>query len=216
MASLFIPSRNALFLHLPKTAGYSVSTALAEAFPDTQSYPVRDMSRAESAASYLGERLDPAVFARTWSFCFVRNPWDWAVSGWLHVTRNTGAYGDSPPSFAEFLTGSWDQGLKRNPNPRKFNSPQTFVAYHTQLTQSEHLAGRNGEDPVPLAFYARFEQLSQDWARICDRLGRAISLPHQNKSQRGHYTDYYTDPLREIVARRNAALIARFGYAFGE
>ena len=62
---------------------------------------------------------------------------------------------------------------------------------------------------------ARFERLDEDWARICERLGRDIPLPELNVSAKSHYTEYYDDRLREIVARRNAPLIDRFGYRFG-
>ena len=216
MASVYIPSCNAVFLHVPKTAGYSVSTALAEAFAEAQSYPVRGMEKSEGAAYYTGRCLGHDVFARTWSFCFLRNPWDWTVSGWLHVTRNKRAYGDGPPDFERFLKDGWDKGLVRNPNKLKFKSPEMFVDYHTQITQSGHLTGPNGDDPVPIAFYARFERLAEDWARICERLGHDIELPHKNRSTRTHYTEYYTDELRDIVAERNAGLIARFGYRFGD
>jgi hypothetical protein len=67
-----------------------------------------------------------------------------------------------------------------------------------------------------MAFYARFENLAEDWQRICDRLGRDMPLDHLNRSERRAYTDYFTDETREIVARRNAGFIARFGYSFGD
>ncbi|PZX14905.1 sulfotransferase family protein [Palleronia aestuarii] len=213
MATQYLPSCNALFLHVPKTAGFSISTALSEAFSDSEAHPVRGMTTLEGAAQQIGHRLGPDIFARTWSFCFVRNPWDWAVSGWLHVTRNKRVYGDTPPDFDQFLREGWDRGILRNPNPMKFETPVMFVAYHTQVTQEEHLAAGDG-GPVPLAFHARFEQLQEDWTRICERLGREIALPHQNRSERRHYSEYYSDELRDIVARRNAGLIARFGYTF--
>ena len=210
MANVHIPACNALLLHIPKTAGMSVSRALAEAFPDAEQMPVRGMTRARGAAAYVGARLGRDVFARSFSFCFVRNPWDWTVSGWKHVTRNRDAYGGDGTDFADFVTGRWRAGLRRNPNRLKFATPAIFVAYHTQITQWEHLLlGRIRPQPVPRAFTARFERLEDDWARICERLGRDIALPRINVSPGASYTEYYDDRLREIVARRNAPLIAR-------
>jgi len=216
MASLYIPSCNATFLHLPKTAGYSISTALADSFADAEPYPTRGMDRLEGTAAHVARRLGRDIFARSWSFCFLRNPWDWTVSGWRFVTSNKNAYGDAAPSFERFVRGGWKDGARHNPHPRKFTTPELYVAFHTQVTQDDHLIALDGTEPVPMAFYARFEHLSQDWSRICDRLGRDIVLPHMNRTDRGHYTDYYTDELRAIVARRNARLIDRFGYRFGD
>ena len=216
MANLHIHQERAFFLHVPKTAGYSVSTALADAFPEATRLPVRGMRRRQGAASYSAGRIGAGPLAHDFSFCFVRNPWDWTVSGWKHVTRNQDAYGGSGPDFSDFVAGHWRDGLRDNPNPRKFATPELFVAYHTQITQWEHLClGRLNPQPVPLAFVARFERLEEDWARICERLGREIALPRINVSVKSHYTEHYDDRLREIVARRNAPLIARFGYRFG-
>lgn len=39
--------------------------------------------------------------------------------------------------------------------------------------------------------------------------------PPTNTTQHGHYSEYYGDELRELVAQKDAALIERFGYAFG-
>lgn len=215
MANVLMPNERAVFLHLPKTAGHSVSAALAEQIPDARPLPTRGLSRRRGAAWEFDRQAGPTVVGRFWSFCFIRNPWDWAVSGWVHVTRNKPAYGDAPPDFAAFLTGAWDRGLVRNPHRLKFKGPRQYVEYHTQITQTEHLRRGRLRGPAPIAFYGRFERLAQDWERICDRLGREVALPHNNRSERTHYTEYYDDRLRDVVARRDAALIERFGYRFG-
>ena len=152
-----------------------------------------------------------AVFARSFSFCFVRNPWDWTVSGWKHVTRQPGCLWRRGPGLRRLRhrrTGA--RGCAATPTGSSSRRRAIFVAYHTQITQWEHLLlGRIRPQPVPLAFTARFERLEDDWARICERLGRDIALPRINVSAGAHYTEYYDDRLREIVARRNAPLIAR-------
>lgn len=212
MASTYLADRNALFLHLPKTAGFSISSALA-AIPGARPLPVRGMRRVRGAARYTAAQLGARVFAETWSFAVVRDPWDWAVSGWKHVTENTKAYPEERPDFEEFLRGGWRRGLRQNPNPMKFRSPEAFVRYHCLVTQWEHLSLGFGR-LAPLAYTARFETLSDDLRVIERRLGVELAVPHKNRSERAPYHAYYDAALREIVARANAPLIRRFGYAF--
>ena len=214
MASVLMRGQNALFLHLPKTAGHSISSALAEQVPGAEALPVRGMRRLVGASRHMGRRLGGSIYADTFSFAVVRNPWDWAVSGWKHVTENTDAYPDEKPDFASFMQGGWRRGLRRNPNPRKFASPEMFVRYHCFVTQWDHLRAGVWGGPVPLAFTARFEHLERDWSLICERIGVAVEIPHKNQSRRASYQHYYTDELVGVVARMNAPLIARFGYEF--
>lgn len=180
-------------------------------------HPVRGWGRMPvgGAERYVSGRLGRDAIARRWSFCFVRDPWDWTVSGWLYVTRNRPAYGDHPPEFGAFVRGDWRRGIVHNPHPLKFRSARASVLYHTRVTQDAHLSVGLPPRPAPIAFYARFERLGEDWARICERLGQEIALPHANRSERTPYADYYDDETRRIVASRNADLIERFGYRFG-
>ncbi len=218
MTSVLVTEANAVFLHVPKTAGASISHGILEAFPGAQNLPTRGLRRPTGAAQHVADRLsDPGVYARTFSFCFVRNPWDWTVSGWKHVTGARDAYDGNGPDFAEFVAGDWRRGLATNPHKLKFASAELHVAFHTKITQWQHLlVGRLRPRLAPIAFYARFEQLETDWARICERLGREIVLPQVNVSKKSHYSEHYDDRLRAIVAERNAPLIERFGYRFGQ
>ena len=61
----------------------------------------------------------------------------------------------------------------------------------------------------------RFERLEADFAQLCAVLGIAPTpLPRRNASVRRHYSEYYDDELRDIVADRHRDEIEQLGYAF--
>jgi len=205
MASVLLEGRNLLFLHVPKTAGASISRVL-RGLPDARSVPVVDMERAIPCVAQLSAQL-PRPLHTYRRVAFVRNPWDWTVSGYLHVTANRPAW-SAPPTFREFVLGRGTPP-ERLQYPAKFTTPAAYVDYHTAITPWEHLG--LDESVVPLGDIGRFERLQADVDRL---LGPGIALPHLNPSTRRPYPSYYDDETRAIVAERNRPLIERFGYQF--
>ncbi len=207
MVSVWLQDRDVVFLHVPKTAGGSISRALLEE-PDAVNIGVRDMSVAVPCVEQLQAQLDVPLSSLRTVTC-VRNPWDWTVSGWLHVTRNRPAY-DDPPSFRDFVMGAW-HGATTLQYPHKFTTPEAYVSYHTQITQWDHLGGAGS--PIDIDAVCRFENLEVDFRDVFDT---DKTLGHTNRSERAPYVTYYNEDTRQVVAERNEPLIERFGYRFDE
>jgi hypothetical protein len=69
-----------------------------------------------------------------------------------------------------------------------------------------------------LDFIGRFENLLEDFGKVCSILNCKNKLPHSqyNKKTPKRYTEYYNDETQQIVAEKYAKDIEHFGYKFGE
>ena len=119
-------------------------------------------------------------------FGTVRNPWDRMVSWWRWETNGT--------SFANFIK-----------YPSHFTSKDIL---------QDHFSINN---KIIIDSYIKFEDMQKDFDKTCSQIGIPTEkLPHMNKSKHEHYTEYYDDETREIVAQRYRKDIEYFGYKFGE
>src|SRR5207247_9516244 len=90
---------------------------------------------------------------------------------------------------------------------RKVISKALSVADYLRLDKRD-------DDPFANVDYImRFENLAEDFRAVCTTLGiPTVPLPQYNPSSRERYSKYYDDKLRELVRKRFAPEIERFGY----
>ena len=190
-----------LFVHIPKTGGNSIQSILARYSEDeivrrpgqdgverfgvvNPKYKLEKHSPLADYRAALGEEQ----FSRLYKFASVRNPWERMVS--LYFTPRQGRQWDRH-AFKKTI-------LKALP-----------ASDYLRLEEAESDPFRNLDRII------RFENLAGDFDAVCAELSiPAQPLPRYNKSEREHYSKYYDDELRALVAERFAAEIARFGYIF--
>ena len=205
-----------VFVHIPKTGGTSLATAL-EARAMKDDVLIGDTPKARRRKSRLAALtprgrlwkhatladvdgvLSPDDLSRMFTFTLVRNPWDRVVSYyfWLkdqQFDHPAVASAKSLP-FAGFLeTPAIQQSLRQSP------------ARHYMLDAT-------GAEQCSL--YIRLEAFEQDAAPLVAHLGFPVSMPHLNTSRRAEdYRTYYDSTTRQIVADVCAEDIERFGYRF--
>lgn len=181
-------SRKFIFTHVPKTGGNSVKQVL----------------------SLKGHNHDPLSFDRKkapsyFTFAFVRNPWDRYNSAFWYLQSG----GMGPP------TGQ-DQTFKRN-HIKDMTFKQFTHKWKNQHPPIIHFHPQVEFIDSDIDYIGRVENFQQDFNIICDKIGISREqLPHKNKSTHKHYTDYYDDETKQIVAEKYAKDIEKFGYKFGE
>jgi hypothetical protein len=215
-----------IFIHVAKAAGTSIASAFRAARLDLEfiggglwNRLAADERRADllqnlrtifplnSIIGFDQQHL-PAIVLReflpkdTWDsyfkFAFVRNPWDLVVSTYHFLKQNLEATTFEPD--IRFLVTNLDF--------------ERFVYIYATMNRdmSAMFTGPAGEMLVD--YIGRFENVENDFAAICARIGIEAKLPHNNRSERTSYREYYTTVSRGIVERHFARDIERFGYSF--
>lgn len=175
-----------IFIHIGKTGGTSIEFALNE---NVQRCKIRhDNTEFEekhwSPNQYLVKYPESKDYFK---FAFVRNPWDLEVSlyEWYRLYYK--------------INFSFESLLKNRAQKKRMGF------YNYLFSRSEKRL---------VNFIGKFENLKDDFKKVCDRLNIKAELKHNNKTIHAHYTDYYNDLSKEIVRKAYAREIDCFNYRF--
>ena len=143
-------------------------------------------------------------------FANIRNPYARAVSSWTYLQRDF-------RFERQFTRGlSFKDTFKNLPKSNgKLCNKSNHDYLHITQQQTDTLLDDKGKFITDMLI--RFENLQEDFNIVCDKIGiPRQELPHKNPTKHKHYTEYYDDETRQIVAEKYAKDIEYFGYEFGE
>lgn len=186
------------FIHVPRTAGLSVTRAV---------YGF-DTARHFTVEQFL--RVAPAPLLRLPRFTVVRNPWERAVSAYLFA-RAGGVPGGSliahpqryrGPEFASF--DRFVTGYLLGRSPHRLDGvfrPQTYYL-------------RDAAGGMPFDHIGRFDRLGEtaDWLESV--LDEQICITTSNGTRHSDYQLYYTDTTQRIVGELYWDDVDAFGFRF--
>jgi hypothetical protein len=204
-----------IFIWIPKTAGTSVSEALSvfahyRTIDDTSLKSFRghragvvSFGHVTMAALRRSKIVSANFYNKAFKFCFVRNPYDRAVSLYLWFRRN--------PGYPEISSGA------------TFRQFCEILHYRevplTGLYNQDGISMANPQAvwvPPAIDFVGRYERLADDWLYVCKKLALGpVQLPWKKRTP-GTYKrmDFYTIKFcRDVVKRYYAADFKKFGYS---
>lgn len=207
-----------LFFHVAKVAGLSLREALAPYVVEPEKFKIRrpikfikgelnplyviwDSTLIHATALATQKEFGEELFQSYFKFAFVRNPWDWHVSMYHFILKETAHIHHQQVknlSFSEYVR--W-----------MIEEKKPFARGATRF-QKDMLCNNKGE--ILVDFIGRFENLADDFDYICQCLNLQATMPFLNKSQHRSYQSYYDDETRDLIAVHCKDDIALFGYEF--
>jgi len=191
-----------IFIHVTKTAGTSIENAFDSSAGNTKS----EVEYKHESASYMKNKF-PTEWESYFTFSIVRNPFDRMLSRYTWGKRK---------NLWNRYTSSFNIFVKRIDEGKKvMSTPHRIWLREALKSQSQMLCNEDGD--LLVDYIGKFENLQEDFNTICDKIviPRQV-LPHKNKSKHKHYTEYYNDETRSIVAKKYVKDIEMFGYEFGD
>ena len=202
-------SHKFVFIHIYRVAGTSIVKSLEKCAKEPVMRRLLGQLRVGGIVPYsrwktfpshikareLRKQIPEGVYDNFYKFAFVRNPWDWQVSLYHYMLRDTAhlqhALIKSMKDFDEYI--DWRVSSEKR-------------------LQKDFVTDRNGE--LIVDFVGRYESLLEDFQHVCETLKVTASLPHLNKSPHMDYRSYYTSNSIKIIEENFKDDIEFFGYSF--
>ncbi len=177
------------FVHINKTGGSSIEKALNLPFQHRTALEMRAL---------MGTKRWQSRF----SFAFVRNPWDKVASHYAYrVQTNQTGLREEQIAFKDWVRLAYGEQ-----DPRYYDQHKMF------MPQTDWIVDEHGQ--VIVNMVGRYERLVDDFARVCETVGRRAELPHLKKSSNRDYRQMYDSPTVDIVGRWFDNDVRTFGYTF--
>lgn len=199
---MILEKHKAVYLHIPKTAGTSLTAVFnnkvnwKKLYND---YLVGYDKKKGLYTQHLSLKQIQTVYNKNvddyYVFCFVRNPWEKILSTftYFHSKKNYSVEDIKNKHLMNFLnTPKW-----ADPAHKK-----TQVSFLESATEKQ------------VDFIGRFESLEKDFKIVCDKLKIEYKLPSLNKSKHTHYSNYYTPETKKIIEDVYGEDIEKFKYTF--
>lgn len=183
-----------IFVHCQKCAGETIELAVfGKSDTGFRGDPFQGSPEKHFSVNRYIKKYGEHTWNNYFTFSFVRNPWDRVISWIKYRDKRHGLY-----------SGRLNSSIIK----KEVESPSFSCNSYFNLLSLDSSGGI-------IDFIGRFENLQEDFNFVCDKIGiPKQKLPHKNKTNHKHYTEYYDDETKQIVAEKYAKDIEYFGYKF--
>lgn len=203
---IYSQQNRVLFVHVSRTAGMTITNYLRRALPDSRRL-VGQHAPLIAARPILGD-----LFDESFKFAFVRNPWDRFVSWYTVLGQAKHAAQTDRAMFIDPESEHW-KGFDAFLELWSAEEVLMDGVVRHRLSQWAQLV--DGEGKLLTDDFGRFETFVEDAVRLLTKAGLPCgSLSTINSSQHHHYSVYYSDFGRELIAQVFPEDIVNLGYRF--
>ncbi len=185
-----------VFIHIPKNAGTSIGEAL---------FNCGTTGHWKANAYYWS---NPQKYSTYFKFAFVRNPWDRLVSAYYYLQQ--GGKNLSDQKWAE-------KNLARHQTFSSFVdnwlSKDNIYTWGHFVPQHEFITVSNLD--IQLDYIGRYENISEDFKKVAERLNIKNTLTMTNTSKHPEYKKAYTVRTQRKVEQLYEKDIEILNYSFG-
>jgi len=185
-----------IYVHINKTGGTSIESIFGGRLDD------------QITASQMKEKLGAELWDQCFKFATVRNPWDRMVSEY-HFRQTSHLINPSKWHCPKHLRIAPDVSFREWILQGHDEVGSEYIRFRSQLNW---LLDKEGN--LLVDFIGRFESLEKDFNKVCEITNEQWKLPHFNKTHHTHYSFYYDEETKQIVAERHKEDIEFFNYEF--
>lgn len=183
-----------LFVHIPKTGGTSIATALIGK-PSGHPYLYE---------FYLSNKRYTKTF---YKFCVVRNPYDRLVSAYAHISQRECNL-KFKRLFKKLNINSFDDLISKLDNPKTYQKLiNTIIHLRSQNELIHH-------KKIKMDDIFKFENFNKIEDTLNNKLGKNLKIKKLNSSPRSDYRNYYNEYSIAVVERIYKKDLEMFGYRF--
>ena len=201
MATIVRHPYHCTFIHIPKTGGNSITNWMRDNFKIEVSKRKQhaDVSQAQERFGNLG-----------WTFCVVRNPWDYMVSWYTFKIYLCNAYIKNINEMPEKIIPEkekWTLELQQSRLQQLEQGFEPWLAQTRVVEQNRWATNCN--------YVMKIENLNNDFKEVQERLDCFVPLGVANKTpDRTKYQDYYNDKTKDLVYKNYKVDIETYNYEF--
>lgn len=200
-----------IFIEIHKTGTTSACGFLRESIKG--GWEIGDVGK-HSDLEFYKEKY-PKKYDEYFKFTFVRNPWSRAVSLYLRTETRPAWKNQTFKDFVKDMQGAWA------------NTDGPFSAWGKEgfyKNQIDYARLRGSEKPET-DFIGKTENLENDLRFVCKKIDldfdekiwkmrKRMNVSIKRKKENKHYSEYYDEETKNIIAEKFAEDIEYFGYKF--